>query len=180
MRIKSWLISLSLLSTVGCSCMSNTEKGMLGGTAAGVGAGALIGRGNPAAMAIGGIAGAMTGGLFGSAQDAREDRRAWAQAHSNAQAAQAARQMSINEVVQLSQQRMPDQMIVNQMNTTGSSFDLRSDDLIYLRQQGVSDHVITQMQVRRGGPVVVHPAPRVVVVEQPPPPHVAVGVGFGR
>jgi hypothetical protein len=179
MRIKSWLISLSLLSTVGCSCMNNTEKGMLGGAALGTGAGALIGRGNPAAMVLGGVAGTMVGGLAGNAQDHREDRKAWAQASANAHAA---RQMSINEVVQLSQQRVPDQMIVNQMNTTGSTFDLRGDDLTYLRQQGVSDHVITQMQIRRGGqPVVMHPAPRVVYVEPPPPPpHVSVGVGFGR
>ena len=179
MRIKTWIVSLSLLSTVGCSAMSNTEKGLLGGAAVGTGAGALIGRGHPAAMIVGGALGAMTGGVFGSDQDRREDRRAVAQAYANAHAQ---RQMSLNEVVQLTQQRVPDQIIVNQMNTSGSSFDLRADDIIFLRQQGVSDHIISEMQVRRGPrAVVVHPRPSYVIVDPPPPPpHVGVGVMIGR
>jgi len=172
MRIKTWIIGLSLLSTVGCSAMNNTEKGMLGGAAVGTGAGALIGRGNPAAMVAGGIIGTAVGGIAGSGQDAREDQKRWAQAAANAQAQ---RQISVNEIVQMSQQRVPDQLIVNQLNASASSFELRGDDIIYLRQQGVSDYVISEMQVRRA-PRAVIVQPRPVYVYDAPPPPVGVGV----
>ena len=178
MRINTWLIGLSLLSTVGCSSMNNTEKGMLGGAAVGTGAGALIGRGHPGAMLLGGALGTMVGGVAGSDQDRRDHNKAVAQAYAN----QAARsQMKVDEVVQMTQQRVPDQIIVNQMNSSGSSFDLRADDIIYLKQQGVSDFVISSMQVRRAPrAVVVHPQPVVVYEPPPPPPQVGFGVVVGR
>lgn len=183
MRIKTWIISLSLLSTVGCSCMNNTEKGMLGGAAVGTGAGALIGRGNPAAMVLGGIAGTMVGGIAGSSQDAREDRKAWAQANANAQAVQAARLVTVPEVIQLSQRGTHETLIINQINANGCQ-PITSNDIIDMQTQGVSPNVIAAMQQPRVvRPVVVAPPPRVVYVDPygppPPPPPVGVGVAVG-
>ena len=179
MRTKTWLIGLSLLSTVGCSAMNNTEKGLLGGAAVGTGAGALLTRGHPAGMLVGGALGAMTGGIVGSEQDRREDRKAYAQAVANSQAA---RQMSVNEVIQLTQQRTPDHIIIGQINSTGSVFSLTTNDILDLQNHGVSSAVIQTMQARRysRAVVVAPPPPQVVYVEPPPPPGFVVGVGIGR
>lgn len=177
MRGKTWILGLSLLSTLGCSSMNNTEKGMLGGAAVGTGAGALLGRGHPGAMLVGGLLGTAVGGIAGSEQDRRDDRRAWAQAQANAQAQ---RQMSVPEVIQLSQRGTSDDIIINQIHSTGSVFNLTTNDLIDLQNHNVSNRVIAAMQARRiARPVVVAPAPppEVVYVAPPPPPPPGFGVG---
>ena len=178
MRKKIVLLGMMLLPGVGCSGMNNTEKGLLGGGAVGAAIGTLATRGSPAGALVGGALGAAVGGVAGSDQDRREDRRAYINAAANAQAA---RQMTLNEVVQLAQQNTPEQIIINQIESTGSNFALRADAITFLRQQGVSDHIISVMQARR--------YPRAVVVQQPivigPPVYyepapVSVGIGFGR
>ncbi len=176
MKIKSWILSTLLVSSVGCSAMNNTEKGMLGGAAVGTGAGALIGRGHPGAMLAGGVIGTMVGGLAGSGQDAREDRRA-AVAAANAQSA---RQMGLNEIVQLAQQGQSDSVIMGQIDATHSQFQLSTDDINYLHQQRVSDNVIRYMQARRTRTVIVQPRPEVIYVSPPPPPvYMEPGVSVG-
>jgi len=174
MRKKLLIIGLMLLPAGGCSSMNNTEKGLVGGGAVGAGIGALATRGNPAGALVGGALGAIVGGAAGSDQDRREDRRAYVNAVANAQAA---RQMSLNEIVQLTQQNTPDQIIINQIETTGSSFALRSEDITYLRQQGVSDRVVSVMQAHRYPRAVVVQQPVVLVPQPPPPPPVSVGIG---
>jgi hypothetical protein len=177
-----WLVGLLALSTTGCNGMNNTQADALGGGILGAGLGALIGgpRHALAGAAIGGAMGAGSGALVGNAEDQRDKRRQdYAIAAANAQAA---RQMSLNDVVQMSQQKVPDQIIVNQMNTSGSWFDLKTDDILNLRQQGVSDYIVSQMQVRRGPTAVMVPR-RVVYVDPyapPPPPPVGVGVVIAR
>ena len=107
------------------------------------------------------LLGAGTGALVGNSQDKQDQRRQ--DAVIAATNAQAARQMSLTDIVQLTQQKVPDTIIVNQMNTSGSWFDLRTDDILYLRQQGVSDYIVSQMQVRRTPTaVIVQPRPRYV------------------
>ncbi len=184
MKHKKLLIaSLLLLSTTGCSGMNNTQTDALGGGILGAGLGALLAgpRHALAGAAIGGAVGAGTGALVGNSQDQRDQRRQdSAIAAANAQAA---RQMSLTDIIQMTQQKVPDQIIVNQMNSTGSWFDLRTDDILYLRQQGVSDYIVSQMQVRRGPTAVyVQPRPRYVVVDPygPPPPPIGVGVVIAR
>ena len=174
MNKKMWLSGFLILSTTGCSAMNNTEKGMLGGAAVGTGAGAILGRGNPGAMLVGGAVGTMVGGVSGSNQDRREDRRAVATLAANEHARI---QLRLTDIVNMSQSRVPDHMIIREIDTTGSMFALSPDDLIYLRQQGVSDSVISVMQVRRARSVVVHPRPDVIYVAPPPPP-VYVEPGF--
>lgn len=171
---KFWILGLALLSATGCSSMNNTEKGLLGGGAVGAGAGALLTRGHPVGALVGGALGAAVGGTVGNGQDIREDRRNMAIAASNAQAA---RQMRLEEIVQLAQRRTPDDVIIRQIDYTGSVFNLRSEDIQYLQDQGVSWTVISVMQSRRyPRAVVVQPAP-VYIYEPPPPPPVSVGIG---
>lgn len=171
MKKSTLLISGLLLASCGCSTMNNTERGAVGGGVIGGLAGAAIGAasGHPGAgAAIGAGSGAILGGLVGNEEDRRE-RKAAAWAARNA--------VSVNDVVQMSQSRVGDDIIINQIYNSSTAFNLTSQDLIYLREQGVSDRVITAMQTARGYRV-VRPS-GVVIVDPPPPPPVSVGIGFG-
>jgi osmotically inducible lipoprotein OsmB len=181
MRYKTWLTGLLVLSVTGCSNMNNTQTDAALGAGAGAGAFALLTRGNPVATVFGALFGGLIGGSIGHDQDRVEAR----DKAINAQiAAQQARQMSLNEIVQMKQQGQSDTIIINQIVSTGSIFALTSDDINYLRSQGVSDQVISVMQQWRARVVYPYgapPPPGYVVVQPPPPPPppVVIGVGVG-
>jgi hypothetical protein len=64
-----------------------------------------------------------------------------------AAASQAAPQLSygVPEVLQLSQAKVGDSVIVNYIQNSGNNYGLNAAQIIYLRQQGVSDTVINTM-----------------------------------
>jgi hypothetical protein len=173
---------LPLLSLCGCSSMSNTDQGVLGGGAIGAGTGALIGNASGHAgtgALIGAGVGALTGGLIGNAEDRQEKK-----AQEAAAAAQAQRQIGLMDIVQMSQQHISDPVIISQIRTSGSYYQLSAQDTIWLKQNGVSDPVITEMmataqryphRIYTAAPVYGEP---VIVAEPPPPVAVGVGVGF--
>jgi hypothetical protein len=172
MKSKIWLIALALLSP--CGCANNTQTDALGGGILGAGLGALMAgpRHALAGAAIGGAVGAGTGALVGNSQDkVDQQRKDYAIAAANAQAQ---RQMSIDEIVQLSQRGTPDDIIIQQISSTGSRFALTSADINYLQDQRVSGRVINYMQVARSRMVVVQP-----VYVPPPPVYVEPGVSIG-
>ena len=190
MRKKRWL-ALLLLAGCGCSSMNNTEKDGLMGAGAGAATGALLTRGNPVGAAVGGLFGGLVGASIGSSQDRVDDRnKAIAQAQANAAANAARNQMSLQDIIQMSQTGVSDAIIIRQMDSTGSVFNLTSSDIQYLHDQRVSDQVISAMLARRynrtvvvapPGPVYYAPPPpaAVVVVDPGPPPPVGVGVVVG-
>jgi len=176
--MKKTLIGGLMILVCGCESMNNTQASAVGGGLLGGGIGALFGAacGRPlAGAAIGAGIGAGTGALVGHGEDRREARAdARAQAIVNATSRPP---LTLQDVVYLSQQHVPPDMIIQQMQTTGSFYRLTADDLIYLRGNGVSDQVIAVMQTRQ--PVVVAPAQRVYVYDPYPPPPVGIGVGVG-
>jgi hypothetical protein len=114
----------------------------------------------------------LLGGAIGNDVDkekARQERIAAAEA----------RHLNITDVASMAQQHVSDGIIINQIRTTGSVYNLTADEIVWLRQQGVSEAVIAEMQATAYRPVrrVYTPAP--VVVYEPPPPPVSVGVGIG-
>ncbi|HLJ95588.1 MAG TPA: glycine zipper domain-containing protein [Gemmataceae bacterium] len=171
------------LIVCGCSSMSNTEKGVGVGGAIGAGTGALIGSatGHTGAGAlIGAGVGALSGGLIGHAVDESEKKT---DAKLAAAAAAQPGPMGITDVVYLAQQHVTDEVIITQIRSTHSVFQLSAGDTVWLKQQGVSDAVIQEMlatpnryprRIYSAAPVY---SPPVYVVEPAPP--VAVGVGFG-
>ena len=177
MRFARWFAGVALPVVVlsGCQSMNNTEKGAVAGGAAGAGVGALVGHATGhtgAGAVIGGLTGGLLGGAIGNDVDkekARQERIAAAEA----------RRLAITDVASMAQQHISDGIIINQIRTTGSVYNLSADEIVWLRGQGVSEAVIAEMQATAYRPVrrVYAPAP-VVVVEQPPPP-VSVGVGIG-
>jgi surface antigen len=177
-RWGSRLLSVALLSSTvlacGCSTMNNTDRGVLGGGAIGAGTGAAIGSltGHTGAGAvIGGVTGALAGGLIGNGVDEkqhREEAARYAAAHPP---------LTLQDVATMTQQGVSDDVIISQMHSTNSAYNLTADQIIWLKQSGVHDGVIREMQLSTGYPRRVYAAAPVYVVEPAPPP-VAIGIGF--
>jgi hypothetical protein len=70
-------------------------------------------------------------------------------------------------------------VIVNQIRSSPSVFQLSPSDVASLHNQGVSDRVIVEMQGTCRRPVVVDRRP-VYVVEPCPPPPPVIGIGVYR
>ncbi len=160
------------LST-GCSSMSNTATGAGIGGALGAGLGTVVGAatGNPRTGAVaGGLLGAGVGAAAGASEDAKEREQARViQAEAAASRAAAANQMTLTDVVNMATSQPPvgDDVIISQIHSTGSTFQLSPEQITWLRQNGVSDRVITAMINAR--PRVAIARPRTVVVEEPVP-----------
>lgn len=174
-RVAVCAAGLAWLQT-GCSTLSNTEKGAGIGGALGAGVGTAIGAatGNPRTGAVaGGLIGAGTGALIGNDVDREEKReadirQAEATALATATAQQEAGRLGMTDVIQLVQQGQSEAVIVNQIRATGSTFQLSTQDLAYLKSCGVPDGVIVAMQTARPQPVMVRPGgPQTVVVREP-------------
>jgi hypothetical protein len=202
---------LLLLGSSGCAGLSNTAKGSLVGGGLGAGTGALIGSasGNAGKGALIGTAiGTGVGLLAGNQADQDEKREREAELQqTRAQLAEAESRptqapLGLTDVQRLAAAGTSDAVIINQIRTTGSSFQLSSTDIEWLKTNGVSDRVILEMQnaqprtrtvvgptrtvIREVGPpaVIYAPRPRPVYVYDPywrpyppPPPRPGFGVG---
>ena len=175
--MKKLIIGGLLLLGAGCQNMNNTEAGALGGGVIGAAFGTLVGAvcHNPlAGAAIGGVTGATAGGLMGHSEDRREARAAAA-----AQAYAASHPpLSLSDIASMAQNHISDGVIINQIRTTNSTYNLTAEQITWLKSQGVSDAVVYEMQIRQG--VLVQPAPVYVVEPGQPSVGVGVGVGVGR
>jgi hypothetical protein len=166
---KTILLAGLLLLTSGCSTMNNTQAGALGGSIFGGVLGTMVGiaTGHPLA---GAAIGAGSGGLIGGAIGNQEDREELRQARATAHAVQHP-PLSLEDIVRMSQNpQISDEVIIQQINVTGSVYQLSTGDIEFLKQNRVSDRVLLYMQSRRPGIVHVHPSRPVVLVETMPPP----------
>jgi hypothetical protein len=156
--------------------MNNTEKGAVGGGVIGAGAGTVIGAatGRPGLGAVLGTAtGAVVGGAVGNQVDKDEARQKdIAQAAALADAQYQQQRLGIADVIAMAQAKQNDTIIINQIRNTRSTFNLTVSDLEMLKNNGVSDAVIAEMQAARApagpGRVVVR-EPRTVIYDSPPP-----------
>lgn len=60
-----------------------------------------------------------------------------------------ARRMTLTDVVELTKCGIAEDIIIRQMDASGSTFTLTVDDILFLNRQGVRDGVIRAMQMRR-------------------------------
>ncbi len=170
--------------SVGCESMTHTENGVLGGGLIGGATGALVGSATGhtgAGAAIGAAVGGLSGGLIGNEMEKSERKQ---EAQLAAATAPVRGPLGLTEIAQMAQQGISDPVIIGQIRSTRSVYNLAPADLQWLKSQGVSDAVVMEMQatasrVVPAGRVYARPhyQPDVVVVEPyyPPPP---VGVGF--
>jgi outer membrane lipoprotein SlyB len=181
----SWKALSALLFTPALfltGCATQTETGALAGAGLGGLGGALIGsavHAPVAGAAIGAAAGAVTGAAVGNAEDRKEARQQYATAVAAAAQAQS---QGMSDIVQLTRQGTPDNIIINQIRTSPVVYNLAANQIQWLRDNGVSTAVITEMQTTamRAPRRVYVDGPPVVVVEEPPPPVVGVGFGYTR
>jgi len=103
-----------------------------------------------------------------------------AQAVAVAQAQADQQRMGIFDVIHMSKANQSEQVIINQIANTGSTFNLTPSDLDQLKLEGVSDRVIGAMQNARvarpvapARVVVVEPQPTTIIYQQSPPIYVA-------
>ncbi|WP_020468964.1 glycine zipper domain-containing protein [Zavarzinella formosa] len=199
-RRTTGLMILGLLPFLGgCAGTSQTTQGAGIGALLGTGTGALLGSatghtGTGALLGLG--AGTIIGGAIGNEEDRRE-KNALIQAKNEAEvrAAQQGTRLGLTDVIQLSRQNLGDEVIINQIRSTHSTFQLSTEDLRSLKENGVSDRVVVEMQnarPERPETVVVPryvpyyarpryyygPGPYYYYGPPPPPPPPAVGVGF--
>jgi hypothetical protein len=73
--------------------------------------------------------------------------------------------MGITDVIQMVQSGHEEQVIINQIRSTGSTFQLSGGDLDFLKQNNVPARVIIEMQNAK--PLAVVGSPRPVVVREP-------------
>jgi hypothetical protein len=173
------LLALSLVITaLGCqSAGPNTRAGTAIGGLSGAALGAIAGANEGKSLegaAIGATAGGLIGGALGNQVDrdiARDD--AIRQADYEQAAARAVTVDSVSEMVASG---LSDQVIAEHIRANGVLQPLTAQDLMVLKQRGVSDTVINAMQqspMTVASPRVVPGRPYPVYVEEPcygPPP----------
>jgi hypothetical protein len=174
MRNRSALLSIALvpaLLTCGCA-NNNTERDATAGGVIGGVTGAIVGAAAHAPLAgaaIGAASGALIGGAVGHSEDKAEQRAVADAAYRQRTA------LPIDQIVYMTQSHVSDTLIVNQIRASGAVYSLTGSDVAYLKGQGVSDAVVSEMQATaQRYPQPVYPAHPVYVAEPAP---VAVGVG---
>src|SRR5262249_3796405 len=145
-KVRRWLPRLAGLGLLlACGCATDTERGAgigaLGGGLLGAGIGAICH--NPlAGAAIGAGAGGVGGAGVGSHSDAKK-----AEAAAVAASAPVVGPLGFVDIANMAHQHIADEIIINQIRSTGTVYHLRTEDIIWLREQGVSEPVIGEMQL---------------------------------
>ena len=141
------LLSLALLTACGCRSPYASDRLGTAGGLAGAGIGAAIGEHNDnplAGAAIGGIVGAVAGGAVGNEIDIAEARnRAVIEQRIGRQMVGA---VTVPDVITMTQAGLGDQVIITHIRANGVAQIPQANDLIAMKQQGVSDGVINAMQ----------------------------------
>lgn len=162
----------------------NTAGGAVVGGATGGIIGAAIGSKDDKTgegALIGGILGAAAGGILGNQQDrANEFRDYQFQQQQNqyqrqqVQLQQEAKRNAVtfDQVITMSQSGLGPNVIVNQIKSQGIWQRPTASDLIFLKQNGVSDQVIGALQTGRIASEPAYPAQQVVVRERVQPVYV--------
>jgi outer membrane lipoprotein SlyB len=153
---------------------NNTASGALIGGAAGAMTGVAIGgprhNAGPDAL-IGAAAGAIAGGIIGNVMDRQQAAALRAQAPQTYVRVQEGQPLTVADVKAMAAARVSDDVIINQIRSSHTVFQLGSSDIIDLHNSGVSDNVInfmisTPTQVVNDSSVSAGP----VVAQAPPPP----------
>lgn len=137
----------------------NTTGGAVVGGATGGIIGAAIGSKDDKTgegALIGGILGAAAGGLLGNQADRTNEFREYQFQRQQDQAVREARQSAItfDQVISMSQSGLSPHLIINQIKSQGVWQRPTANDLVVLKQNGVSDQVIGALQT---GPAVPNP-----------------------
>ena len=157
-------LSLPLLAA-GCRSPYYADRGAAAGGLTGAALGAVIGEHNDNPLAgaiIGGAVGTLTGAVVGDAIDADVARNdAIIQQQLGRRLAGA---VTMNDIVSMTHANLGEDVIITHIRANGVAQQPRVEDLIALKQQGVSDRVINALQSQP--PIQATSAPPPVIVEE--------------
>ena len=166
------LVAVVGLSATGCMSPSGrpdyTASGALAGGATGAIAGSLA-RGHGPAPLIGAAVGAVVGGLIGHGMDQTQEARLRVQAPQTLQRLEQSQPLTVTDVKALAQAKISDDLIISQIRNSRTVYQLRTVDIIELKNAGVSEKVIDFMI---NTPTQIQAATVAGVVGTTPPPPV--------
>jgi len=168
-QISLQLTSIALVGALlaGCESLPGTrgQQGAVVGGATGAAAGAVIGgeKNRAAGAIIGGVLGAAGGYVVGANSDkiigrSKDDAESAGQRAKTtpvtAEQARTARTADVNsdgyvtldEVVAMKDAKLSDREMLNRLESTGHVFELNAESRQYLRDRGISEYVISEMQ----------------------------------
>ena len=135
---------ITALALAGCETMdSGTKKGAAIGAITGAAVGGIAGHQSGhgwEGAAIGAGAGAVGGGLMGRAMEKKG---------APGQEGGPAVYLSPTQIVEMSKDGVPDEIITDEIDRTGSTYKMSSETIQYLKDNGVSDQVINYMLINR-------------------------------
>lgn len=155
-KVEQLLIGLLALSLL-CGCQSMGPQARIGsglGVATGALAGAALGSHNNNQLegaVIGGALGSLVGGTIGDSYDELDQRNRLARQNAIANQRQSA--VTAQQLVELTASGLSEELILNQIQSNGSANRLSTEDLIGLKQRGVSDRVISAYQSHNGSSI---------------------------
>lgn len=142
---------------------NNTGTGALVGGGIGAAAGAALGGRNALGGAIlGGVLGAITGSIIGNQVDRSQEEALRAEAPVTYVHVEQNQPLTVDDVVALVHAKVSDDAIISQIQNSHTIYHLTADQIIYLRNSGVSDRVVNFMI---NTPSTITPAPPTTVVE---------------
>ncbi|MES2199443.1 MAG: glycine zipper domain-containing protein [Chlamydiota bacterium] len=141
--MKPQLITLSTFILL-TACESKAGTGAIAGAGLGALTGGLI-AGNATGALIGAGVGAVAGGLIGAALDEQDRKIMQQNSPQTLQRIDNREQLSIYDIEALSKNGIQDDIIIGQIQNTKSVFYLTSEQIIELKQAGVSQRIIEYM-----------------------------------
>ncbi|MBS0651060.1 MAG: hypothetical protein JSR93_07860 [Verrucomicrobia bacterium] len=142
--MKTTVMTLAVGTIFLVGCESKAGTGALVGGAAGVGAGALISP-TPQGALIGGAVGAATGAIIGASLDS-DDREVLQQnSPDTVDRIDHGQQLTLDDVKEMSKNGLSDNVIIGQIQSTKSVYYLSTNEIIDLKNAGVSQRVIDYM-----------------------------------
>lgn len=142
MKITVMTLAVGTILLVGCESKAGT--GALVGGAAGVGAGALISP-TPQGALIGGAVGAATGAIIGASLDSDDREVMEEKSPDTVKRIDDGQQLTTDDVKKMSQNGLSDNVIIGQIQATNSVYYLSTNEIIDLKNAGVSQRVIDYM-----------------------------------
>ncbi len=142
MKMTVMTLAAGTLFLVGCESKAGT--GALVGGAAGVGAGALISP-TPQGALIGGAVGAATGAIIGASLDSEDREVMEKNSPDTVERIDHRQQLSIDDIKKMSENGLSDNVIIGQIQATNSVYYLSTNQIIDLKNAGVSQRVIDYM-----------------------------------
>lgn len=190
MKGYSYLLVVVVVGILLAGCMSpqgrpdNTASGALVGGATGAIIGSMARHSVPGAI-VGGAVGAVVGGLIGHGMDQAQEAKLEVQAPQTLARVEQGQPLTVLDVQSLVKAGVGEDLVISQIRNSRTVYHLSTEDIIYLKNAGVSERIIdfminttTQIQSAEvAGVVGVTPPPPQanVIIAVPGPDYVWVG-----